>query len=96
MSSGCPEPPKSSCIGCPFHSDEYWREMRDHRPEEWAQAVEMDHHVRKPIERPGNHVRAEQYMHNTRVPLDKVDLSTPEDHGQLNMFIHDCEGMCGV
>jgi hypothetical protein len=35
-------------------------------------------------------------MHAQRVPLDQVDLSTPEDHGQLNLFNNECEGMCGV
>ena len=29
---GYPLPPKSSCIGCPFHSDEMWRQIRDHDP----------------------------------------------------------------
>jgi hypothetical protein len=38
---GYPEPPKSSCIGCPFHSDNEWRALRDD-PESWADAVEID------------------------------------------------------
>jgi len=36
---GYPIPPKSSCIGCPFHGDAHWREMRDNAPEEFADAV---------------------------------------------------------
>ena len=28
-----PPPPKSACIGCPFHSDDHWRDMRDHDPQ---------------------------------------------------------------
>lgn len=88
-----PTPPKSACIGCPFHNDRTWRDMRDNRPEEWADAVEVDRAIR-------NHTwrgfRGQQFMHAQRVPLDHVDLSTPEDHGQLNLFINECEGMCGV
>jgi hypothetical protein len=94
---GYPTPPKSACIGCPFHDDRAWRDMKDNRPEEWAEAVEIDKTIRKPIDR--RHVeplRAEQFLHPQRVPLDKVDLSTPEDHGQLNLFNNECEGMCGV
>jgi hypothetical protein len=30
-----------------------------------------------------------------RQPLSQVDLSTAEDHGQMN-FLSECEGMCGV
>lgn len=28
--------------------------------------------------------------------LDKVDLSTREDFGQLSLWQNECEGMCGV
>ncbi len=31
-----PVPPKSACIGCPFHDNGRWRHMRDHDPEAWA------------------------------------------------------------
>lgn len=35
-------PVKSACIGCPFHDDKFWIEMRDQRPKEFASAVEFD------------------------------------------------------
>ena len=88
---GYPTPPKSSCIGCPFHSDQHWREMHDHTPDEWADAVEVDGTIRKAFG-----MKGEQYMHSSRQPLDQIDLSTAEDHGQLNLFNNECEGMCGV
>ncbi len=84
-------PPKSSCIGCPYHSDAHWRDMRDNQPKEWADAVEMDAKIRD-----GGTSSAAQFMHRSLKPMDEVDLSTPEDHGQLNMFENDCEGLCGV
>lgn len=31
-----PDPPKSACIGCPFHSDSLWRSMRDNDAEAWG------------------------------------------------------------
>lgn len=94
---GYPTPPKSACIGCPFHTNERWRQMRDNDPASFADAVEVDKAVRKPVERSGTaKMRGEQFMHAQRVPLDEVDLSNAEDHGQLNMFINDCEGMCGT
>lgn len=95
--NGYPTPPKSACIGCPFHDNATWRKIKNTTPEEWAQAVEVDKAIRKPIERGGvAQMRAEQFLHPSRVPLEQVDLSTPEDHGQLNLFINECEGMCGV
>lgn len=77
--------PKSACVGCPFHNDTMWREMRDHDPESWADAVDFDRQINK---------RGE-FLHRQRVPLDQVDLTTLEDHGQLS-FLDECDGMCGV
>lgn len=89
--SDYPEPAKSSCLGCPYHNDRQWREIRDGDPEGWADAVEVDRLIRR---MPG--VRGEQYMHRSMVPLDEVDLSTAEERGQLNFFHDECDGMCGV
>lgn len=86
---GYPRPPKSSCIGCPFHSDAEWRALT---PDEFAEAIDVDRAIRRPI----RGIRAQQFMHRKCVPLDQVDLSTAEDRGQLNLFNNECEGMCGV
>lgn len=88
-----PRPPKSACIGCPFHSNAYWRDMRDNHAEEWADAVAIDRALREGNSRGINGV---EYMHPQRVPLPEVDLSTAADHGQVDMFKNECEGMCGV
>ena len=88
---GYAEPPKSACIGCPFNNDLRWRELRNDRPDEWQDAVEVDAAIRR---QPG--FRGQQFMHRSHKPLDQVDLSTAEDRGQLNLFNNECEGMCGV
>lgn len=85
---GYPKPPKSSCIGCPFHSNAEWRALT---PTEFADAVEIDWAIR---DQPG--MRAQQFMHAERIPLEQVDLRTAEESGQLNLFMNECEGMCGV
>ena len=92
QSHGYTKPPKSSCIGCPYRDNKGWRAMRDNRPEEWADAVELDRQIRR---RPGMR-NYDQFMHRSLKPLDQVDLSTAEDRGQLNLFNNECEGMCGV
>ena len=85
--------PKSSCIGCPYHSNKYWREMKVHRPWEWEDAVAFDHALRK---QPYPGVTGTVYLHRDMVPLDEVDLDSAEDRGQGDMFGEECEGLCGV
>jgi hypothetical protein len=87
-------PPKSSCWHCPYQTNAQWRDKRDNRPSEWQKAVEFDRAVRAPaiVKLYG----AEGFLHPSAIPLDQVDLSTDEDHGQLNLFLNDCEGLCGV
>ena len=91
---GYPQPPKSACIGCPYHSDAVWRQIRDTDPQGWNDAVSVDRALR--AGGPCRGMRALQYMHSSRQPLDEVDLSTAEDRGQINLFINECDGMCGV
>lgn len=86
--NGYPTPPKSSCIGCPFHSNEEWRSLSK---AEFQDAAVVDRIIRN---QPG--MRGEQFMHRSLLPLGEVDLSTAEDRGQLNLFLNECEGMCGV
>jgi hypothetical protein len=84
--------PRSACLGCPFHSDAEWREIKKN-PEEWADVVEADKALRSGGTIRG--MRDEQFMHAKRIPLDEVDLNSEEDCGQLN-FLSECEGMCGI
>lgn len=96
---GYPRPPRSSCIGCPYHSNAYWRYMKEHFPADWADAVAYDKQIRNGL----RGVRQEAYLHRSRVPLDEVDLRDMaerlDDIGQLHLlndFDAECEGMCGV
>jgi hypothetical protein len=90
---GYSKPPKSACVFCPFRDDRSWRAMRDNAPADWAAAVAFDRQVRNAAQLK---VPAEAFVHRSLVPLDMVDLSTPEDRGQISMFTAECEGMCGV
>lgn len=83
-------PPRSSCIGCPYHSDAYWRDMKRNRPEEWADAVEFDRTIRELPK-----VEGPCFLHRSGQPLEAVDLRTAEDRGQTS-FLGECEGVCGV
>ncbi len=75
-----PQPPRSACVFCPYHSDQEWRDLA-----EFDEAVAFEKALPEG-----------EFLHRSRKPLDQVDFSTDEDRGQLNMFNNECEGMCGV
>lgn len=64
---------KSACVGCPFHGNRQWREMRDHRPEEWADAIAFDQAIRKGGAR-GLPLNGEAFLHRSRVPLELAPI----------------------
>lgn len=83
--------PRSACVGCPYKSNLEWRSMKNNAKSDFDDAVFVDGIIRK-----SHGMLAQKYLHRDCVPLDEVDLSTPEDHGQVNMFREECAGMCGV
>lgn len=86
---GYPVPPKSSCIGCPFHDDKMWLDMKQNDPESWADAVEIDKIVRG-LPR----FKGEAFLHSSLKPLDEVEFK--ENQLDLNHFMNECAGACGV
>ena len=83
-------PQKSACVCCPYRNNTEWREIKED-PALWKDATEFDREMR-------NHggPQGALYVHQDCVPLDEVDLRDAEGRGQLNLFINECEGMCGV
>ena len=82
--------PRSACIGCPYHSNAVWADMKENRPELFANAVAVDRALRNG--QAGSRVLGEPYLHNSRTPLEQADLSTPAPAG----FSSECEGMCAI
>jgi len=69
--------PKSSCLGCPFHGNSQWREIRDNSPEEWADVVEFDAAIRAGNARAradGRPLLGQAYLHRSRLPLDQAPI----------------------
>ncbi|MFE6053104.1 hypothetical protein ACFQ6N_20280 [Kitasatospora sp. NPDC056446] len=69
--------PKSSCLGCPFHGNAQWREIRDTSPEEWADVVEFDAAIRAGNARAnadGRPLLGQAYLHRSRLPLDQAPV----------------------
>lgn len=86
--------PKSACTFCPFRSDESWISMKATDPESFADAVQVDHALRS--NGTMGRIKAVPYVHRSCKPLDQVDLRTHAELGQADLFMNDCEGMCGV
>ena len=92
---GYPKPPRSACIYCPFHSDYEWKRLKQEEPEEWDKAVKFEKDLQDVKEKTYN-LKGRLYLHKSLVNLDCVDLSTPEENGQLDLFGNECAGICGV
>ena len=87
---------RSACWYCPYHSNDFWRWLRDDNPDEWDQAVEFDAQIRRAPHREGKEMRGEQYLHRSNVPLPQADLRTDAEKGQPDLFNNECDGMCGA
>ena len=92
-----PEPPRSACYYCPFHSDTEWRRLRDEHPVEFRLAIEFDKLLRMTHRYHNKRLNMEVYLHNSCKPLDEIDFDSDEQKGQMTWdFQAECEGMCGV
>lgn len=67
-------PPKSSCIGCPFHSDHEWRSLTN---DEFADACLIDESLRN-----ARGLKNPAFLHRSCKPLADVDLTD----NQLRLF----------
>jgi hypothetical protein len=82
---------KSACIGCPYHGNKTWRDMRDHRPDEWADAVAFDHAIRKGGARRGAaELNGEAFLHRSMLPLELAPVDRLQRNevreAQLDLF----------
>ena len=86
---GLPLPPKSACIGCPYHSDIFWQNLKNNRPKEFEDACDFDRNIRH-IKRKG--LQNEMFLHSLMKPLSEIDFT----QGQVDLFENECEGYCGL
>lgn len=94
---GYPIPPKSSCIGCPYHSDDMWRHIKLTAPDEFQEAVEFEETIQKHGLRGLN---GTPYLHPSRIPLSQLDFTSQLDLFNLleneDAFQNECEGICEI
>jgi len=94
--NGYPEPPRSACIYCPFHSDAEWRKLRDEDPKAFNACVKFEKDLQA-VKSKTERMKGIPYLHSSMIPLSEVDFSTDIERGQGALdFNAECEGMCGV
>lgn len=90
-----PVPSKSACTFCPYHDAATWRNLQQHDPGAFADAVAVDEAIRQHNGR--SRSTASWYVHRSLQPLDQVDFAAVKGNKrQINLFENECEGMCGV
>lgn len=92
---GYPEPPKSACTFCPFHSDEMWIEVMS-SPERES-VIHFERELQR-LAKIDDLTRGVPFLHRSCVPIDQVEFKpkTNKKLHQLNLFGNECSGMCGV
>lgn len=93
--NGYPEPPRSACKYCPFHSDEEWIRLRDEEPEEFEAAARFEQRLQVAVSKQEVLVGI-PFLHSSGVPLRDVKFESRPSHQQIDMFGNECEGLCGV
>ena len=94
--NGFPRPPRSSCLGCPFHSDAEWQNIIATSPDEFAEVAELEAAIHENQQELLSSIKGKPYFHRRRIPLAQVDLRTDEELGVMSLFDQECEGMCGL
>ena len=75
--------PRSSCLGCPYHSSEEWLRQKRESPLEWADTCTIDAILQT----------RGLGLHRSMKPLNEVPF---EELYEKSGFGSDCEGICGV
>lgn len=89
---GYPEPPRSSCTFCPFHSDEEWKALS---PSDFEAAATFEEKLQTAVAK-SEVTNCIPYLHASCVPLRKVKFAARNPYEQVSLFGNECEGMCGV
>jgi len=75
QSAGLPNPPKSSCYFCPFHTNLPWHEMRQNRPDLFWDAVKIEKHLQD--KRKEMWGKDKVWLHRKLIPLDQAIPDQP-------------------
>lgn len=101
---GHPEPPRSACLFCPFHSDHEWQRIKAGDRKEWQYVQDFEKRLQETAKQ-CQVMRSVPYLHPSLKPIGEVAFdpkAAPEGQKQMTMhemwndIKNDCSGMCGV
>lgn len=84
-----PEPIKSSCLICPFHSKQYWQLFKKNFPLEFEKACQFDDKIRNYPK-----LKSKSYLYKDSKPLRNIDFS--QEPSLFPELIEECYGLCGL
>jgi len=84
-----PEPGKSACLICPFHSDNYWKEFKNQFPKEFKKACYFDNLIRN-----YPNLKNKTYLSKHLKPLAEIDFSIKPN--LFSELVEECNGLCGL
>jgi hypothetical protein len=102
--NGYPEPPRSACLFCPFHSDHEWQRIKDGPQDEWQSVIDFEKKLQETATK-CQVIRSVPYLHPSLKLIDQVEFKpakAPDGSKQMTMhemwndIKNDCSGMCGV
>ncbi|OWK45515.1 hypothetical protein [Fimbriiglobus ruber] len=86
---------KSSCVFCPYRTNQSWVNLKRSDPEGWNRAVEIDAVLRDKNSVVTRGFRQELFVHRSCVPLDMIDFAALSPNALEPMTTGECHGMCG-
>ena len=92
-----PQPPRSACVFCPFHSDSEWFRLKNDEPKEFDRVIEFERKLQAAATQQET-LKGIPFLHGSGKAIDSVDFENlvQKSHSQLDLFGNECEGMCGV
>jgi hypothetical protein len=102
--AGIPQPPRSACVFCPFHSAEEWQRLQEDEPAAYQTACNHEDRIRRTWAEWTNAAGYAPDLFVQRlipgVPLREIDwaeaIASDEPPAQLSLWGNECEGMCGI
>jgi hypothetical protein len=88
--------PKSSCVFCPYRTNQSWKHLKATDPQGWDRAVEIDRALRDKSSVCNRGFRQELFVHRSCVPLEVIGFDALQPNALDPMATGECHGMCGL
>lgn len=92
-----PEPPRSACVFCPYHSNKEWQRLKTEEPAEFERAALFEDAYQVTLSKIQRRT-AVPFLHRSMEPLRTIDFTDllKKNAREPDWFTDECEGMCGV